>query len=725
MSNSKQAENLKSGRSGTSCLECQRRKQKCSREWPCNHCQARKVPHLCQFASPKKAGAGGSDLCGGAANSAKVSGKRKASSFQPDSFAVAAPDPDQGLSDGLAQLGYMIGHDFFNLAKPGIAFSNDRGPEVVHVQSDEIETALKVVLSKPYTDILVQNFLDNANYHYYAIFPGQLRDQSAQWWESRAARRRLSPELTCLLIRVCAVSTQYLEDSLRQRLELELGEKAQSMTERFHAAAQRLSSTIPRGSGGVLQVQQLFQEASWWESEANMIEAWHSLSVAIREAQEIGMHKHTDDLPNFEQEIRKRLWCILWTWDWQMSTLLSRPLLIDQDDYTLEIPDGRLENIIEPGAPHPLSSIALQASLGLSVSHLFQKLSTDSSVQLVQEIEAALEQWMGTFPAALRDDRPDTRWDQTYPSIPFMRCQVNVIACCYLLAPLKPYLLGTADLAVPQMQTQTQRHTPLTTTTDAAADLRHRAVDACLALIAAAARFHALIFPASIKYFYIVFFLFDAATVLCSALMHDGAADALHMLPKRGECVRALRTAQDLMEAVAHLSESARISALLLRKLVATLPLTIAEKQVLVGGAPFLGWKGKGKLQSRPSSEASRFGITTAVNSASATAHTDGFPGVVGPPADGVVSQARMMPMEAGYQPRIWGNVPDMEASTWNYVDYSGAVGENGGYVGTSTEPSSSGIGMIQPGDPLKGTYLDQLWNWDRLNMDLGQAGFR
>lgn len=25
----------------------------CSREWPCNHCQARKVPHLCQFA-PKK-----------------------------------------------------------------------------------------------------------------------------------------------------------------------------------------------------------------------------------------------------------------------------------------------------------------------------------------------------------------------------------------------------------------------------------------------------------------------------------------------------------------------------------------------------------------------------------------------------------------------------------------------------------------------------------------------
>lgn len=75
---------------------------------------------------------------------------------------------------------------------------------------------------------------------------------------------------------------------MKQRLEQELGEKAQSMTERFHAAAQRLSATMPRGSGGVIQVQQLFQEASWWQSEANMVEAWHSLSVAIREAQEIG-----------------------------------------------------------------------------------------------------------------------------------------------------------------------------------------------------------------------------------------------------------------------------------------------------------------------------------------------------------------------------------------------------------------------------------------------------
>lgn len=90
------------------------------------------------------------------------------------------------------------------------------------------------------------------------------------------------------MLRVCAVSAQYLEDSLKQRLELELGEKAQSMTDRFHAAAKKLSSSIPRGSGGVVQVQQLFLEASWRKSEASMVESWHALGEAIREAQEIG-----------------------------------------------------------------------------------------------------------------------------------------------------------------------------------------------------------------------------------------------------------------------------------------------------------------------------------------------------------------------------------------------------------------------------------------------------
>lgn len=117
------------------------------------------------------------------------------------------------------------------------------------------------------------------------------------------------------------------------------------MTERFHAAAQKLSASIARGKGGIVHVQQLFLEAQWYKSEACMVESWHSLSVSIREAQETSkpatssshcwryvgrphpgetdrmadMHRPAEGLPDFERELRKRMWCILWTWDWYVN----------------------------------------------------------------------------------------------------------------------------------------------------------------------------------------------------------------------------------------------------------------------------------------------------------------------------------------------------------------------------------------------------------------------
>lgn len=411
-----------------------------------------------------------------------------------------------------------------------------------------------------------------------------------------------------------------------------------------------------------------------------------------------------------------------------MSTLLSRPLLIDQSDHNLEIPDGRLENITESGAPHPLTSIALQASLGLAVSHLFQKMSTENSIELVLEIEAALEKWMGTFPASMRDHRPETRWDQKSPNVPFMRCQVNAIAYCYLLAPLKPYLLGDAD--------------PNVLKSTLGADLRRKGVDACLDLMKAVEKFHDLIFPASIKYFYIIFFMFDAAMVLCSAIVHDNAS---HTLPKRSQCLRSLRTAQELMDTVAHLSESARISAQLLRKLAETLPLSSAEKQIL-GVATTASGKLKSVTLPRvapdPGIGAFDFNSVAAPAAMSAAGLTSGL--VSDALAyDAMLLQQQTMAAAGGFDPHATYAVPDWTG----YVDYGTAGVAGGGLApgddldgfGTTVAalPSSmppvagmngvmggpAGMGM-QPGDPLTGTYLNQVWDWDRLNMDLTGTQF-
>lgn len=409
----------------------------------------------------------------------------------------------------------------------------------------------------------------------------------------------------------------------------------------------------------------------------------------------------------------------------QMSTLLSRPLLIDQDDQKLEIPDGRLENITDPEAPHPLSSVALQASLGFYVSHLFQKMGTDNSIQLVLQIEDALEKWMGTFPASMRDHRPDTRWDQKYPNVPFMRCQVNVVAYCYLLAPLKPYLLGNAD---PEVMTS-----PL------GSELRVKGVDTCLDLMKAGERFYDIAFPQNIKYFFIIFFMFDAATVMCSAIVHDTD----HSLPKRSQCIRSLRTAQELMDGVAHLSESARISAQLLRKLVATLPLTQAESQILGVGHPSASssssCSSSKKIKTNSSPEPLTSGLAVGgdlefahnvaagqVPTSISSARTDSILSTMGGTPHDVIQQQQQQQQTTGYHQ---GYMPIAPADTanWAFMDYSAGlpVSTGGGL------PESMGLGTsqlmatpMQPGDPLTGTYLETLWDWDRLNMDLSQTRF-
>lgn len=77
------------------------------------------------------------------------------------------------------------------------------------------------------------------------------------------------------------------------QLEVELGDKAQVLTERFHAAGKKLNDSIAPSQvqDSIVMVQQLFLGAVWYKYEAKMIEAWHALGAAIRAAQESGMFR--------------------------------------------------------------------------------------------------------------------------------------------------------------------------------------------------------------------------------------------------------------------------------------------------------------------------------------------------------------------------------------------------------------------------------------------------
>jgi hypothetical protein len=136
-------------------------------------------------------------------------------------------------------------------------------------------------------DCLVDNWLSGANHHYYALYPPEFRTQYDGWWTTPP--HKVSPELTSLILRVCACSALFiLDDSVRVRLESELRADATTFANRMHTAAEKLAGSIAPGKGGLVNVQQLFLTAFWYKSAEKWTEAWHALGVAIRAGNEIG-----------------------------------------------------------------------------------------------------------------------------------------------------------------------------------------------------------------------------------------------------------------------------------------------------------------------------------------------------------------------------------------------------------------------------------------------------
>jgi hypothetical protein len=136
----------KDSRATTSCTECQRRKQKCSREWPCNHCQARKVPHLCQFSvkrgqlesSPESAREN-------SASSTKGTKRSAPDSAEPHFLSQSQDGDSEDLEDGLKAWGYMPGHVHYKVGTVDDSGPRKDSPAESSGTTDVVEKVLPAV----------------------------------------------------------------------------------------------------------------------------------------------------------------------------------------------------------------------------------------------------------------------------------------------------------------------------------------------------------------------------------------------------------------------------------------------------------------------------------------------------------------------------------------------------------------------------------------------------
>ncbi|KAJ9243303.1 transcriptional regulator family: Fungal Specific TF [Paecilomyces variotii] len=536
------------------CTECQRRKQKCSREWPCNHCRMRRISHLCRFA-PKKTGRV-SHAVGDRESPSKTRQDVVEDSAQPTSPGIPAV---AGEGD-LRVLGYLPDSQSLHVAGM-YADTSSTSDDWQDAISAEMESALRTLPPKPYIDMLVQNFLNDANYHYYCLYPPTFSDGYSRWWEVRASGGSVSPEFTCLVLRVCACSLQFLKTEERKRLELELGERVQTISERYHRVARRLSNSIPIGKGGLTQVQQLFLTAFWHKNDAMFIESWHTLAAAIHEAQEIGLHKSSSKVPmtEFEREMRRRVWCLLYSWDWQMSTLLSRPLIINSYCCSIEIPSMRLETSgVDSDLPSPIAHIVLECELGQALCKIPGLAGGTLSPSHADVIQYETEKWFSSLPPAFDIAAPDKRFDKEHPYVALQRHHLHISGYMIMLTPIKWSLTKNLKSASPDER-----------------NVQERAVSYSLKLMDALEGLFKCIFPDTPNFHFVVFMIFDAAAFLCSAIIHDKS----RALFQRDKVIESIGSAINMMEWLARFTKLASTCNVVLRRLVTKLPLSSHEEK--------------------------------------------------------------------------------------------------------------------------------------------------
>jgi hypothetical protein len=123
---------------------------------------------------------------------------------------------------------------------------------------------------------------------YYSIHPQSFLREYEEWWAARDAKQPVSAAWTSLLLQVSANAMQSPDSVLIKHLQHQVAETEDEMSSRLSNAAQELGHAIPAGSGGLHRVMQLLLAATWLKSQGSIVDSWHTLSVAVREAQESG-----------------------------------------------------------------------------------------------------------------------------------------------------------------------------------------------------------------------------------------------------------------------------------------------------------------------------------------------------------------------------------------------------------------------------------------------------
>lgn len=210
--------------------------------------------------------------------------------------------------------------------------------------------------SPRHTDILVHSFFENVAWHYDIVDEATFRKQLFQWSslsfvQMTQASKSLPVDLQSfpsLLFQVLAQSLlfqpiQYNEslNDLKYAADMELSDRAAD----YSKAGHQLTSLLAKSKLTTLTVQAALMQVCFEKTTGAVLNAWHTLGSAIREARELGLHLlEAEALPRSgveklsESEVGRHLWFNLHLWDAHMAVVLGRPMWTRLDFGSVPLP---------------------------------------------------------------------------------------------------------------------------------------------------------------------------------------------------------------------------------------------------------------------------------------------------------------------------------------------------------------------------------------------------
>lgn len=234
-----------------------------------------------------------------------------------------------------------------------------------------------------------------------------------------------------------------------------------------------------------------------------------------------------------------------------MAEWLSRPLLIEPGSSAFHAPNLDLDGS-DPGQLSPFAGVFHRYALIYTLSERYPRpngvLGGADPASILEDVN----RWEASLPLPLRLRDPDTQWDRIHTNIPAQRLYMYSFIWMTRIRLLKSHLTN------PAAHVSDQHHTEYVA----------MAVEACLQAIHNANQIVDTARMTNLKFHSASFTLFDTATVICAAIVHNSA----HELPRQSELLAALRLVYQRLSEVASVSSMGRNCVKILARLVTLIP---------------------------------------------------------------------------------------------------------------------------------------------------------